>query len=109
MFKDKEEELKRLQQLLQDAEEEEDPEEEFEEAATEEEPEEEPVIYHNYANRYGRISIYNNDTSDADLEEYSDEVYKAKNKTGILVLVAIALALAAGIMGVLSWWAAKYL
>ena len=105
MFKDKEEELKRLQQLLQDADEEEEPEEEFAEAATEEEP----VIYHNYANRYGRISIYNNDTSDADLEEYSDEVYKAKNKTGILVLVAIALALAAGIMGVLSWWAAKYL
>ncbi len=109
MFKDKEEELKRLQQLLQDAEEEEDPEEEFEEAATEEEPEEEPVIYHNYANRYGRVRIYNNDTTDRDLDVLSNEVYAPKKKVSIFVLVAIALALAAGIMGVLSWWAVRYL
>ena len=109
MFKDKEEELKRLQQLLQEADEEEEPEEEFEEAVVDEEPEEEPVIYHNYANRYGRVRIYNNDTADRDLDSFSEEVYAPKKKTNILVLVAIAMTLVAGIMGVLSWWAVKFL
>ena len=105
MFKDKEEELKRLSQILQDEE------DEAEEPELMEEPpeKEEPVIYHNYANQYGRIRIYNNDTADTDLEEYSDEVYEPKKKTSLLVLTAIALALAAGIMGVLAWWAARYL
>lgn len=108
MFKDKDEELKRLSRLLQEEEPDEAPEED-EEEFEEEVPEEAPVIYHNFANQYGRARIYNTDTSDTDLDEYSDQVYEPKKKTSMLVLIAIALALAAGIMGVLAFWAARYL
>lgn len=110
LFKDKKEALERLDQLLQeeaDFDEEEDEDSDFEEEEAEEEPDEEPIIYANYSNDYGRI--YNSDVTDSDLEEFSEEVYQPKKRSGTLVLTALAFALAAGIMGVLAWWVVRYL
>ena len=104
MFKDKQEELERLEaQLLQ-----EDVEEDLPDGEQEEAEEVPPVIYHNYSNDYGR-RIYNTDTADMDLEEYSDEVYEPRKRSDVLVLSAIALALVGAILGVLAWWVARYL
>lgn len=115
LFKDKKEALERLDQLLR---EEEDEEIDFEEESDldeetdfadepKEEPEQTSVPYRNFANGYGRI--YNSDKSDRDLEELSEEVYEPKKQSDTLVLTAIALALAAAIMGVLAWWVVRYL
>ena len=103
MFKDKEEALARLDQLLQEVEPEEEPEEtvSFSYDDTETEPTDEPVIYHNYANRYGRI--YNSDVTDRDLEVYSQEVCEPKKRRDILALSILALALATAIIGVVIW------
>ena len=118
LFKDKDEALKRLDQLLREEADEEEPEEEFDEDEfeddldeddlDEDEPEEE-VIYHNYSNNYGRNRVYNADRTDTDLEEFSDQVYQPKKRRELLVLTAIALALVGAIMGVLAWWVARYL
>lgn len=114
LFKDKREALERLDQLLQEEEDSQEEEAACEESFDEdfdgdleEAPAEEPVIYRNYSNAYGRI--YNSDVSDRDLEEFSEEVYEPKKRSDTLVLSAIALALAAAIMGVLAWWVARYL
>ena len=109
MFKDKQEALERLDQLLQEIE----PEQEMEKTVSfecdtvETEPAEEPVVYHNYANRYGRI--YNSDITDRDLEAYSQEVYEPKKQSDILALSILALALATAIIGVVIWWILRYL
>lgn len=110
LFKDKKEALARLDQLLQEEEDldgEEAEDTDCEEDSAEEEPDEEPIIYANYSNDYGRI--YNSDVTDSDLEEFSEEVYRPKKRSDTLVLTAIALALAAAIMGVLAWWVVRYL
>ena len=111
MFRDKEEELARLEELLEEVEELLD---ETEELPQEEEPEflEEPSgdtkEYKNFANDYGKVNIYNTDTTDLDLEEYAEEVYdptEPKN-TGLLVTAALLLV---GIFLVLGWWAIRFL
>ena len=110
LFKDKKEALARLDQLLQEEEDldgEEAEDTDCEEDFDEEESDEEPIIYANYSNDYGRI--YNSDVTDSDLEEFSEEVYRPKKRSDTLVLTAIALALAAAIMGVLAWWVVRYL
>lgn len=116
MFKDKQEELKRLEEeLLQ---------EEFLEEEEQETPEENtdtfledtyffgkdtPENYRNYSNDYGNYRAYNTDTTDEDLEAYSEEVREPKRQTDIWILCAIALCLMIGIIGVLGWWAVRFL
>ena len=92
MFNDREKALQELeQQLLEE-------EEECEEAQDEEwdEEEEEESV------RTPRVPFdfdaYNTDVSDTDLEDYSEEVYSCKRKTGcsvwLLLLAALILAIA---------------
>lgn len=116
LFKDKKQALEELDQLLQ--EESEEPEENFDEEDLEEEdfsedelaeePEAPAVIYHNYANDYGR-RIYNTDRTDTDLDDYSNQVYQPKKSSDIKLLTAIAFTLAAAILGVVIWWVIRYL
>ena len=111
MFKDKKEELRRLEEeLLMEAQLEE------EEARLEEELEEAEVLlesetdygeeteqtYYNYSNGYGKIRAYNNDTSDNDLDAYSDEIYTAGKEKGNMGLVLLAAGLLVGIVLVLG-------
>ena len=123
MFKDKDRELERLQaQLLAEeealpAEEDCDDDdsadwEESEDWEAEDDWEAEEAdmdatrVYPNFSNDYGRI--YNNDTADADMESYSDQVYSGKKQPGTLGLCIIALCLVAAILGVLAWWIIRF-
>lgn len=119
MFRDASEELERLQaELLA--------EEEPEEALPEQPPEEEylcdeyedtrpaqgPAVYQNYSNDYGKnlrnyasgYRAYNSDTSDEDLEEYSEEVRSGGKRRGGCCLAVIALFLAVVIAAVVVLW-----
>ena len=103
MFKDKKEELSRLEaELLLEAQAEEEEarlEEELEaaDALLDDESdygEETEETYCNYSNRYGKVRAYNNDTADGDLDAYSDAVYEGRKKTGCLTLLAMGLLIA---------------
>ncbi len=117
MFKDKKEELSRLEaELLLEAQ------AEKEEARLEEELEEADALlddendygeeseetYYNYSNRYGTIRAYNNDTADDDLDAYSDAVYEGTKKNSIGCLTLLALALLVAIVFVLGWCVLRY-
>ena len=52
--------------------------------------------------------MYNTDWTDEDLEDYSDEVYE-QPKDDLRGLVVLAMFLLAGILGVLAFWAVRYL
>ena len=60
------------------------------------------VVYQNYSNHYGHV--YNSDVSDADLEDYSEEVLQAEEEkshsTGLLLLACV---LSLGIVAVLLY------
>ena len=68
----------------------------------------------NYAQsrNYGRPQtpppVYNTDWTDGDLEEYSEEVYQ-EPKEDLRGLVVLAMFLLAGILGMLAFWAVRYL
>ena len=80
--------------------------------------------YRNYSNNYGQPQnygqnpnygrpqtpppVYNTDWTDEDLEDYSDEVYE-QPKDDLRGLVVLAMFLLAGILGVLAFWAVRYL
>ena len=83
MFEDREQELDRLnRQLLEEAEEE----EECEEEEYEEEYDEDAEAVSDY-------EAFNSDTTDVDLEEYSDRVYREPpSRKGILAAVLLATA-----------------
>ena len=121
MFRDRQEELDRLQEQLL----EEEP-EELEEEYTEEEEYldaevddllaandqgENPQTYNNYSNDYGRqlrnyasgYKAYNSDHTDEDLEEYSQQVLHPQKEKGITGLLILAMLLLLGIGGVLAW------
>ena len=121
MFRDRQEELDRLQEQLL----EEEP-EELEEEYTEEEEYldaevddllaandqgENPQTYNNYSNDYGRqlrnyasgYKAYNSDRTDEDLEEYSQQVLHPQKEKGITGLLILAMLLLLGIGGVLAW------
>ena len=55
-----------------------------------------------------RCKIYNTDSTDTDLNAYSEEVCQPKNKKGLTALTVIALCLIAGILGVLAYWLTRY-
>lgn len=105
MFRDTSEELERLQAELL-AEEESDealsqepPEEEYDDCEEEYEEDEEPEVYPNYASGY---RAYNSDTSDEELEEYSEDVRAGKTRGGnCLALIACFLALI--LAGLVLW------
>lgn len=63
------------------------------------------AAYANYANGY---RIYNTDTADADLEDFSDEVYRAEapRRTGLWVALLLISLL---VLGFLAGWLLKYL
>ena len=71
-------------------------------------PEEEP-LYRNFSNNYGNIEAYNRDVEAEDLEDYVEEVHTGRKTAGVKGLVALALALVAGIFVMLAFWAVRYL
>ncbi len=112
MFKDKKEELRRLEEelLLEEALEEAEArlEEELEEAdvlleSETDYGEESEETYYNYSNRYGRVRAYNNDTADEDMDAYSDNVYNSGKNKGLGGLTALAVLLLIAIVFVLGW------
>ena len=132
MFRDAQEELKRLErELLAEEEEAQTPEEEGEEEEelTQEEleqilelldekpesamdmPEDYDAVRNydgqvrNFANNY---TAYNADRTDTELESYSREVREGSEDRSLAGLSALALALMAGILGVLVWWLVRY-
>ena len=125
MFKDTEEELKRLEAELLADEEEALPEEELDQEAepldddllTDEELNAllddtrifgSATVYQNHANNYGQqIKAYNADTLDQDPEDLSQELLE-ENKGGTGGLIALACVLAIGILCVAVWWVARY-
>ena len=112
MFRDKEEELQRLQaQLLeeeQSAEEEIFPQEEdFQELLWDTDQGESPRVYQNYSNNYGKdlrnfasgYQAYNADDTDVDLDEYCDEVCNESKTSAwwvwlmLLLMAAVVIAI----------------
>ena len=129
MFKDKEEALRRLEaELLQEEEEEtpdgeyeedeeygeEDYEEDYEEddyEADEEDSdgeywEEEEPVRQMPRGMAARVKAYNTDALEADLDEYSRKVYKARSRGRWIA--AVALILLASVLLVLAFFAARY-
>ena len=121
MFKDKKEELERLQSALLEEEEDlpDEVDEEWEESAqdweaadTDDWEEDAPAdmdatqVYPDLSDSYERI--YNNDTADTDLEDYSQQIYSGRKRQSNLGLCAIALCLIAAILGVLAWWIIRF-
>lgn len=112
MFKDKREELARLDAQLRLEEEQtsscedwtDGSNEEYEAEALEQFEEEVTQLYRNYSNRYGRTQRYSSNNSDPDPDEYNEDIRKPKS---ILGLCAVAMALLAGIFAVLAWWAVR--
>ena len=127
MFKDKEEALRRLEaELLREEEEEkasdgaydeEDYEEDYDEEEydeeeydpddeeTEEDWEEEPARQGMPRGMVSRVKAYNSDALEADLDEYSRKVYKARSRGRWVA--AIALILLAALLLVLAFFAAR--
>ena len=116
MFKDRDEELWRIQQALLA----EEPEEESDEDA-DFLPEETTIsngsgVYKNFSNSYGAslrnyasgYRAYNRDKTDDDLEEYSQDVWEGKPKGRLTGLVVAIVLLSLGILGILAFWAVRY-
>ena len=125
MFKDAQEELKRLEAELL-----------AQEPASEEDPSIDDILndaelnallsdtqtisnvegYENYSNQYGKApleatrayQIYNTDHTDTDLEEYAQTVLEPKKTQSLTGLIITAAVLSAGILGVILWWVIRY-
>lgn len=92
MFRDKDEELARLEEEL------------LEQDAPEEVPDDEEEAYEPPVQN---VRAYNGDAADVDLEEFSDAVYTpTRNRnTGLFALLFLLLC---GIFCVLAWWILRY-
>lgn len=103
MFRDRDEELNRLEEALRDADEEE------ETLTDEEEYFDEDEEYDAYEEEMPlpKFRAYNSDTTDMNLEKYSKTVYKAGKGSG-LGLLAFLLILLSILLFVLAWWLLKY-
>ena len=120
-FKDKEEALRRLEaELLQ---EEETPEEEYDEEVYDEEYDEDEAYEEEYDEEdseedweeesprqlpgwmAGRVKVYNTDVLEADLDEYSQKVYRSRSRGRWVA--AIALILLAALLLVLAFFVAR--
>ena len=115
MRRDREEELRRLQeQLLEEEEEftEEADEETLDDLLEEGDAFEDDRAYQNYSNGYGRqlrnyasgYKAYNSDVTDTDLEHYSEEVRQPKKSGCLGILAAGLLLLTAVAVAALLWW-----
>jgi hypothetical protein len=93
MFRDNQEELKRLEQALLEEEEtpEEVPEQEIDWQDTR--PAEVAVPYRNFSNGY---RAYNTDKTDTDFDEYAQQVHDGRGKNRALVVLASLLGLGIG-------------
>jgi len=118
MFRDASEELQRLQaELLAEEEPAEQPpeeppeEDEFFEEYEDTRPAGDPAVYQNYSNDYGKnlrnyasgYRAYNSDTTDEDLDEYSETVREGNTSRGGCLLALIAIILALAIIGVVAY------
>ena len=96
MFRDRDEELDRLEAALQEAEEEEafSEEEEYEEDCEEE-------------SDLPDFDAYNSDITNGDLEEYAEEVYEGRKKSrlGLLAFLLVVLCI---VLAILAWCLLKY-
>ena len=92
MFRDAQEELKRLEEELLE-----------EEEGGEEELDAFEVPCTDQTLIYDAGCVYNTDDTDEDLEEFSEEVLTPK-KDSIRGLVIVALLLTIAILGLLTWW-----
>ena len=120
-FKDKEEALRRLEaELLQ---EEETPEEEYDEEVYDEEYDEDEAYDEEYDEEdseedweeesprqlpgwmAGRVKVYNTDALEADLDEYSQKVYRSRSRGRWVA--AVALILLAALLLVLAFFVAR--
>lgn len=119
MYRDREEELQRLQkQLLED----EEPvqaqdkdelldEETLEELLNDSTQIKNPRVYQNFSNDYGKnlrnyasgYTAYNSDATDTDLGSYSQAVREQKKTGGLLWLAAVLLALTAVVVVAIVW------
>lgn len=117
MFRDQNEELRRLEaELLLEAQAEEEDvrlKEELEEAeALLDDPcdygQESEETYYNYSNHYGKVRAYNSDRTDEDLDAFSDRVYSQKADKRIGRLAALIACLLASIVVMLGWCVLKF-
>lgn len=93
MFRDADEELRRLEAELLADEEPELPEEL-------DEPEELPPVYQNEPRHY---RAYNTDHADTDMDSYSDEIRQGRRPGRVLSLIAVILSLTAAALAVYAW------
>lgn len=110
MYRDRDAELRRLQeQLLEDEEPETDAElldeETLDELLSDSQKSGDSKVYQNFSNGYGKrlrnyasgYKAYNSDTTDTDLERYSEEVREPKH-SGCLLWLGALLAVAAAVV-----------
>ena len=109
MFNDRQKALEKLEAelLLEEILEEEDRRKAEEEL--EAELEAEMPLYRNFSNNYGRVNAYNRDVAQNDMDDYAEEVETAGKRENLRGLVALAVALLAGIFAMLAFWAVRYL
>ena len=110
MFRDRDKELQRLQQLLEEEEEELPVQEKDEDLLDEEtidtllksdDQTADAGAYQNFSNGYSPEKIYNSDKVDVDLEEFTEEICapeKTRSYTGLLVFLLICMLAALGFM-----------
>ena len=108
MFKDREKALEELQRLLEDEEEEaqyeEDSQEEQYDEDSDDDSQEDEETVDLAATR--RVQVYNADTTDTDLEDYSRDVYETpQNRRGGCALWFVLLT--AAVLLAISWFLAK--
>lgn len=119
MYRDREEELQRLQEQLLEVEEpaqEQDEEELLDEDTLEELLSDSSQIkntrvYQNFSNDYGKnlrnyasgYNAYNSDKADTDLDSYSEAVREPKKTDGLLWLAVVLLAMMAAVVGAIVW------
>lgn len=121
MFKDTQNELKRLEkELLWEQEQEKLQKDDSLDALLREVDallEEDTPVYQNYSNGYGAqqtrvipaYRAYNSDKTDRDLQVYSDEVYEPQKEKGIVGLIVTAAIELAAIFVILAYWAVRFL
>lgn len=118
MYRDRDEELQRLQAQLLEGDEK--AEEETEDLLDEDtldallndtQQSQNPRIYQNFSNDYGRnlrnyasgYKAYNSDHTDTDLDSYSEAVREPKKADGWLWLVVVLLVLIGTVLGAIAW------
>lgn len=114
MFRDRDEELKRLQEQLLDEEAAEEIflDEDMLDALLEEDRQgQKPGVYQNFSNRYGRelrnfasgYKAYNSDTTDTDLESFSEMVREPKKTIGLAWIPVLLILLLAAVVVAVVW------